>query len=241
MSSKPRTAASDTAGQGTGLPYVERRRFADVAHDEIRARIISGDFPMGMRLNEAQLAIDLGVSRAPVREAIRRLCASGVAVERPHQGAVVRTFDSRSLVDLYNVRASLESVAVRLAVRRGINTAPLRHLVEEMSNAAGSGRHADVARLELDFHAEICKASGNEVLVSLYQFLENQILMALALDDMGFLDLEEVSREHAPVIAAIESGDEEQAAKALEEHIMSTIGSVITRLGGSESDLLFQP
>jgi DNA-binding GntR family transcriptional regulator len=223
---------------GTGLQPIRRRRLADIAYDEIRDRIVRGVLPMGSRLNEVQLASDLGVSRAPVREAIRRLTEDGLAVEQPHHGAVVRRLDGRSLVDLYNVRAGLEAVAIRLATRRRMDVAPLRRLIADMAAAARRGDHALVARHELRFHAVLCAGSGNEVLAGIFRILEGQLRTALAIDDSFHADLAEVATEHEPLVAAIEAGDEDAAARVVERHILSTVREAIVRLGGSPGELL---
>lgn len=226
------------AGQRALLPRIDRRRLGDLAYEEVRKRIVSGDFPMGSRLNEVRLATDLGVSRAPVREALRRLVEEGLVVERPHMGAVVRELDAASLVDLYNVRATLESLSIRLATRKRMDTKPLRALIRKMASAATSGDYALIARHELEFHSVITKSSGNDVLGSIFHALEGQVLMGLALDDSGYPDLEDVAREHEPLVEAIEAGDEDVAGIAMQQHVMSTVGSLITRLGGSPDDLI---
>lgn len=241
MSPEPTSGSTPTGLDSTALPRAERRRLADIAHDEIRARIVSGEYPMGSRLNEAQLSAELGTSRAPVREAIRRLAEGGLAIERPHQGAIVREFDAQVLADLYNVRASLERTAIRLVARRGMDTAPLRRLVDAMAEAAVAGAHHEVAHRELEFHAVLCAAAENQILSSIFHGLEGQMLMALALDDSAYFDLEEVAREHQPLIDAIEARDEATAATVMEQHILSTIGAVITRLGGTTDALLTPP
>src|SRR5206468_9867548 len=141
------------AGQRALLPRIDRRRLGDLAYEEVRKRIVNGDFPMGSRLNEVRLANDLGVSRAPVREALRRLSEEGLVVERPHLGAVVRELYASSMIDLYNVRAALERLAIRLATRQQMDTKPLRALIRRMSTAASSADYALVARYELDFHS----------------------------------------------------------------------------------------
>lgn len=220
------------------LPRISHRRLVDVAYEELRKRIVSGDFPMGFRLNEVHLAADLGVSRAPVREAVRRLSEEGLVMERPHQGAIVRELDATALVDLYNVRAAIEPVAIRLATRRGADTRPLRALVDRMAAAAKSGDYSLVARHELDFHSTICNSSGNQILIGIFRGLEGLVLMGLALDDSGYPDLEEVAREHEPLIAAIESGDENAAAETMTAHVMSNVGYLIERFGGNPDDLV---
>jgi DNA-binding GntR family transcriptional regulator len=223
---------------GDRLPRIDRRRLGDLAYEEVRKRIVSGDFPMGSRLNEVRLANDLGVSRAPVREALRRLSEEGLVAERPHLGAVVRELDASSLVDLYNVRAALEPLAIRLATRQRMDTKPLRTLIRRMAQAAESGDYALIARHELDFHSVITNNSGNAVLIGIFHALEGQVLMGLALDDSGYQDLEEVAREHLPLVDVIESGDEHAAAEMMQAHVLSTVGSLISRLGGSPGDLI---
>jgi DNA-binding GntR family transcriptional regulator len=220
------------------LQRISHRRLVDVAFEELRKRIVSGAFPMGSRLNEVRLAADLGVSRAPVREAVRRLSEIGLVVERPHQGAVVRDLDAAALVDLYNVRTAIEPLAIRLATRRGFDTKPLRALVDRMAAAARSGDYTLVARHELDFHATICSNSGNEILMGIFRGLEGLVLMGLALDDSGYPDLEEVAREHEPLIDLIDSGDENAAAKAMTAHVLSHVGYLIERFGGNPDDLV---
>ncbi len=220
------------------LPRISHRRLGDVAYEEVRKRIVSGDFPMGSRLNEVRLASDLGVSRAPVREAVRRLSEEGLVVERPHQGAVVRELDATSLVDLYNVRAAIETLAIRLATRRRFDTKPLHALVHRMASAAQSGDYSLVARHELDFHSVICNNSGNPILIGIFRGLQGLVLMGLALDDSSYPDLEEVAREHQPLIDAIESGDEDAAAETMKSHVLSTVGYLIRRLGGNPDDLV---
>ena len=111
-----------------GAPLA-RTSYADQAHEAIRTWIVSGELPMGARLVETQLSERLGVSRAPVREAIRRLTEEGLVDAVPHVGATVRTLDGDGLVDLYNARAAVEAVAIRLAVRNRMPTRPLRDRV----------------------------------------------------------------------------------------------------------------
>lgn len=229
---------SRKAAPAAPVRRIDRRRLGDLAYEEMRHRIVTGDLPMGSRLNEVRLAADLGVSRAPVREALRRLSEEGLIVERPHLGAVVRELDASSLVDLYNVRASLESLAIRLATRRRMDTTPLKAQVQRMAAAASSEDYVSMARHELEFHSIITAGSGNRLLIGIFHALEGQVLMGVALDDSGYSDLKLVVDLHQPLIKAIESGDEDVAASAMHAHVLSTVGDLITRLGGSARDLI---
>jgi DNA-binding GntR family transcriptional regulator len=220
-----------------GAPLA-RTSYADQAHETIRTWIVSGELPMGARLVETQLSERLGVSRAPVREAIRRLTEEGLVDAAPHVGATVRTLDGDALVDLYNARAAVEAAAIRLAVRNRMSTARLRDLVSHMTASARTGDYVGVARHELAFHVEVCNASGNAVLIDIFERLHGQLLLALALDDAAYDDLAAVADEHLPLIQAIEDGDQDTAAALVHEHILSTIGPVVARLGGDVTRLL---
>ena len=226
-------APTSAEPHGSGRP-----RLADLVYATIRTNIISGNYPMGSRLNEVHLAAELDTSRAPVREAIRRLSEEGLVRERPHQGAVVMEFDAESLVDLYNVRTSLERTTVRLVVKRKVDVSFLRGLIDEIAAAAASGDARQVAVSEFKFHEALCLAADNEPLTNLFRTLEGQILMALTLDDAEYSDLGDVAAEHEPILEAIEAGDEVGAADISEEHICSSIESVITRLGGDAETLV---
>src|SRR5262245_64442056 len=84
----------------------------------IHARVLSGELPSGTRLRQEALAEEFGVSRTPVREALRKLQAGGLVELQPHRGAVVRGLSSREIRDAYEVRATLEALAARLAAER---------------------------------------------------------------------------------------------------------------------------
>jgi DNA-binding GntR family transcriptional regulator len=218
-------------GAGALAP-AERRRLADIVHDAIRESIITGRLEMGERLVETRLAADLQVSRAPIREALMRLGEEGLVVERPHRGVFVRRLDANGLIALYNARLGIEPVALRLFMRAEQPAQPLRDHIDAIQAAAHAGDAFTVARAELGFHRHIVEGAGNDVLRSIFNALEGQLLMALALDDSSFEQLSGVADEHVPVVEAIETGDEDQAVRVFEQHIVSTIGPTLERLGG---------
>jgi len=220
------------------LAPAPRHRLVDVAYEQIRAGIIDGSLAMGSRLKETQLAEEMRISRGPVRLAISRLVEEGLVAERPHAGAVVREFDGAALVDLYNTRIGLERVAFALATRRRFGTATLRSYIAEMKTAAEKGDPILVARAEWAFHNEVFAGSGNATLEQLFRGLEGQILMALALDDAEFDNLDDVAEEHICLVEAIESGDEGRAMDTVHTHIVSSVSAAIERLGGDCSLLI---
>jgi DNA-binding GntR family transcriptional regulator len=209
----------------------------ELAYRSIRDSIVSTRFAAGERLVETRLADELGISRAPVREALRRLAEEGLVVERPRHGMLVREFTAEDFVDIYNLRIAIETAAIRLVVRRGTPVDSLEALVESMRRAARKGAVQDLVGLELSLHEEICTLSGNAHLASVFRSVSAQIRMALALDDAEYDNIDDIAAEHVSLIEAIRAGDEEQAATVLHEHILATVGPVLARLGGNTDDL----
>src|SRR5450759_3561190 len=119
---------------------------------ELRHRIVNGDYPPGQRLTEDRLAADFGVSRNPVREALRIVQAEGLVTMAPRRGAVVSTPDASTIADLFAVRTSLETVAARLAAERATpgDVSDLRTPVSYTHLRAHETRHELVCRLLLE-------------------------------------------------------------------------------------------
>ena len=228
-------AANASSGR---LKPVQRTRLADLAYEAIRASLVSGGFAMGERLVEMQLAADLQMSRAPIREALRQLAAEGIVVERAHQGTFVAELSAADVVDLYNVRVGLEITALRLFLKRGESTDPLHAWIAKMEQAAARGDMPAVVRAEFDFHRHIVEHAENRVLADLFTGLEGRLMLALTLDDASFEQLHDIASEHLPVVEAIESANEMRAIRVFQHHLLSTVGDAIERLGGDRSTLL---
>ena len=212
---------------------------ADGAYEAIRGSIIRGEFGPGDRLVETRLAEEMGVSRAPVREALKRLVEEQLVVERPRYGTFVREFTARDFADIYNLLGAIESLAARLIVRGNASLAPLRALVEEMGQAAREGDFVGVVDAEVRFHEELCAAAGNRYLSSVFYSLSGLVRMALSLDDATYDDLADVAAEHVPLLEALGSGDETRAVFAVQSHLHATIGGEgIKRLGGDPEAVL---
>ena len=211
---------------------------AELAYRSIRESILAHRFRAGERLVETRLAQELGISRAPVREALRRLGEEQLVVERPRQGTFVREFTADDFVDIYNLRIAIETAAIRLVTRRREGIEPLEAIVDDMQRAARRQRPEEVAGLEFRLHETLCELSGNAYLSSVFRSLSAQIRAALALDDAEYADLHDIVDEHVPVLDAIRGGDERQAALVLHRHILATVGPVLDRLGGSAQALL---
>jgi DNA-binding GntR family transcriptional regulator len=217
------------------LDRIERVSFAERAYEAIRESILQGRFQPGEQLVEARLAADLDVSRGPVREALKRLRDEGLVVNCLHRGSYVRIFTVDDIVNLYNVRIGLESVAIRLATRERRSTALLCETIEAMAAAGRSGDLFALSAHELAFHEVLVQMSGNEYVIALFKSIAAQVRIAISLDNAEFTDPVDVAREHEPLVDAIEGGDEEVASTLLGEHIGSSLAPTLSRLAGRES------
>jgi GntR family transcriptional regulator of gluconate operon len=225
-------------GRRTRLRPVEAESLTGLAYESIRESILDGRYRMGEHVVESTVAEELGISRGPVREALKRLTQEGLAVEYPRRGTFVRTITARDFIDIYNVRLAVESAAARLATRHGTSLDRVESTIQKMSAAASRGNIARTVSLEMQVHREICLASDNPFLLSVLQTLQGPMHLALGLDDAAYDNLEDITTEHTVLLEALRSGDPEVAAAAIQQHIVSTVGPVLRRLGGDPAELL---
>jgi len=191
------------------------------AYEQIRAAIVTGQFQLGERLFEAQIAKEMGISRAPVREAISRLEQEGLVVNKPRYGPHVRDLTAKDISELYRVRAALEALAIEQLIENDPATAlrDLERIVADMADAAESMDLARVAECEVLFHKRICEHSGNALLSHIYETISAQFRIAVALDDARFEDLAARAHAHEPLLAAIRERNVAQAIARIREHI----------------------
>lgn len=137
----------------------------DVVFQTLRGAILKGDLKPGERLMELQLASKLGVSRTPIREAIRMLEQEGLAVTIPRKGAEVAKMTEKDMEDVLEIRLSLEGLAVRLSCEK-ITPAALQELkvaMEDFEAKTRSGQFVEMAKADVKFHEILYKASNNPI------------------------------------------------------------------------------
>ena len=192
----------------------------DRVHRAIKDRILSQEIEVGSRLHDDELAVQLGVSRTPVREAIMRLAQEGLVEIIPRSGTRVRTFSEKDIEDIWDLRAALESLAVRKAVRR-IDAAQLRHL-RSMHEQSAAGMKVGETKSALEFdqemHRLVLQASGNRRLQDIMATINDLVELfrnigAKTPFHRGF------TYRHREILLALERRDAGAAARALSEHI----------------------
>ncbi|MDR6169926.1 GntR family transcriptional regulator [Curtobacterium sp. SORGH_AS_0776] len=195
----------------------------------IRAKIMSGEIPIGAPLRQADLAAQFGISRTPVREALRQLQTGGLIEVVPNRGAIVRVPVPWEVREAYEVRAELESLAARRAVDR-LDDATITQLrsvnqaMYERSLAAAEGEQPK-QREGVDndqFHGLIYQASGNTRLTRMLVEINDAFprnVSALVLRENS-RHREENFREHEELIEAFVAGDHERAAGLMRDHVL---------------------
>lgn len=158
-------------------PALVRTGLGDQIRQVLVDGIISGRFQPGERIVERRIAMELGVSQAPVREALRRLEALRLIETMPNRGARVRTFTEEDFAEFFPVRAGLEETAADLAVTRmGGDVTALEGHIDRLAQAEGP----DVMRHSIAFHREIVEATGNRLLRSVWESLGIEVWTTLS-------------------------------------------------------------
>jgi len=199
-------------------------RAATRAYEQIRADIVSGAREVGARLKEEDLAGEIGVSRTPVREALRRLGTEGLVDFRPNQGAYVATWSLRDLEEVFDLRETLESHGARLAAvrARADDIAALARIHEAMEHAGCSPDPEAldrIAHLNSRFHNRVHRAAGHRRLA---QLLSNIIDVPVLLWTARVLTPEDMERafgHHGELIAALRAADADWAGAVMTCHI----------------------
>jgi DNA-binding GntR family transcriptional regulator len=190
-------------------------------YQDIVRLISSGRLAAGTRLDEQQIADELGVSRTPLREAISRLVKDGLIENRPYRGNFVRRFTGKEVHDLYEVRKGLEAMAVRLAIPRlaDDDVVELRTILAEIDNALKASDLEAYGLADQQFHMTIAELSGNATLISMLNQLGGQIQLIRTMANQNPDVVEITAMERPEIVDAMAEGDVDRAAHLMEEHI----------------------
>ncbi|MDC0581152.1 GntR family transcriptional regulator [Amylibacter sp.] len=197
-------------------------RTADKLISDIRKEVSSGILKPGDQLEVTALAERFGVSRTPIREAIRTLVESGVLETRPRKGSFVRVLSAKQLLDLFQVAAELEGMACRLAALSLTkeNVEAIERGLAKCTQAAEAQNNAEYAMANLDFHTAIHNASGNDWLIEQLRQLQINLnsYRTMPYEIRGRLN--KSTYEHKIICDAILSGDGEHACNLMRDHMM---------------------
>lgn len=207
------------------IELVRQQSLTSLVQREIERRILAGELSPGTKLNEAELAMAMGVSRGPVREAFRALEQAGLVHTQKNRGVFVRQVSLEEADDIYEVRAALEAHIGRLAAKRIVpeQLERLRNIVKRM-HGAGRSRDADAYfPLNIEFHETLAEAAGNRALAANYRRVVNELNLYRRETLIRNGEIIPVSiQEHELIVGALAKGDAAAAERLLYDHVMNS-------------------
>ncbi len=206
------------------IAMLQNSSLTTVVQQEIERAILQGEHAPGSKLIEATLALKLGVSRGPVREAFRMLEEAGLVRNEKNRGVFVRDIPIDEAVEIFDLRAAMDELVGR-KLAKDITPAQLKEikgLVDAMEKAVKADDAYNYHLLNLRFHDRLVEMAGNSKLTAIYRKLikELSLFRRLNLADGWLLPIS--ASEHRQIIKAIASGDPEAAGKAMFDHVMDS-------------------
>lgn len=194
----------------------------DVVFESIRGAILSGTIKPGERLMEVQMAEKLGVSRTPIREAIRKLELEGLVIMVPRKGVYVADLSVKDITDVLEIRAALEGLAASLAASRvkKEDVDSIEKAVREFDEAIKGEDFELIVEKDMQFHASIFEATNNEKLIALTNNLREQIQRFRVMMLKNSSKLNDMSSEHREIADAICNKNMEKAQELASSHIV---------------------
>lgn len=204
----------------------------DVVFNTLREAILKGELVPGERLMEKTLSERMGVSRTPIREAIRKLELEGLVITVPRKGAEVAKITEKDIRDLLEVRATLEALAVRLACEKMDEDAieRLKYLKDEFARAARKKDVDSIIRKDIEFHDAIFAATDNDKLIQIVSNLREQIYRFRVKYIQEMLDYQVLIDEHEEIVESIKNGNTKAAETMAINHIANQEKAVIDML-----------
>ena len=208
---------------------------AKLVRDEMLAQILRGELAPGQRINEPDVAARLGVSRVPVREALRELESTGLVAARKHAGVFVRVLDAKEVADLYELRSVLDGHVGRraAALPRAQRLALVDTLKRGMALMKASARRRDVQgyyTANLAFHWAVVEAAGNEPLANTYRGIVQQLHLSRLKNLSRDIGMKVSLIEHDQIVAAIADGDVKRSQALLASHVTASHERLVERL-----------
>ncbi|MCL4744069.1 MAG: phosphonate utilization associated transcriptional regulator [Burkholderiaceae bacterium] len=217
------------------IELLRSRSLVTAVQQAIESEILSGRIDPGAKLVEAAFAERLGVSRGPVREALRMLEQAGLVRQEKNRGTYVRNLALGEALEIFDLRAMLEESVGRELARRASDDLlkPVRALVDALERAAREERADRYHGLNLEFHDALVRALGNARLAEVYRTLTNELSLFRRRNLAQPRLLAASASEHRGIVEAIASGDVEAAGRAMRAHVEASRERTIRNQGGA--------
>jgi len=198
------------------MPTISNRIYKELA-----AQIIRGALSPGQKLEEMQLAAQFGVSRTPIREALRELAARGFVNLIPRRGGVVSRVGLEQLIDMLEAECEVEALCARLAAQRmtALEKSELEAIFSELEELASAQKQAEYLEKNQEFHVRICTGAHNATIAAMTRELRDRLAPFRQQQGLGLeIRLGQSLAEHKEIIQAILAGNAEQAYEAMRRH-----------------------
>ncbi len=197
------------------------RPLREIVYEQLKMQILRGKIVPGTRMMEVELAEEMGVSRTPVREAIRKLEKEGLVTIEPRRGAYASDISVKDMLDTLEVREDLEGLAAALAAER-MNAEQIQELMRLTKGYSEAIKNSDMEKIisyDEQFHRHIVACSGNKTLMQISETVQELALRFRYLYYDDFSRYENMPVEHKRIIDAITSGNTEEARTVADEHV----------------------
>ena len=215
--------------KGVTLGRIEQRTTPGSVAHVLRSAILDGTLAPGSRLRETHLATDLGVSRAPLREALAMLADEGLVVKFPYRGAFVAEVSAAGMAEIASLRKRLEPYAIELAMPKltGSNRIKVTRPLEDMAIGADNKDLTATIDAHMAFHRAFYELSGHKLLLDLWHSWEAQLQMFFSADHQAFSDLHDMVADHVRLLSIIDHGDLAEIAHEIGIHVHGPTASAV--------------
>jgi DNA-binding GntR family transcriptional regulator len=216
-------------GRFAKVNFNDYKPLREVIFNTLRQAIITGELKPGERLMEVQLANSMGVSRTPVREAIRKLELEGLVDMLPRKGASVANLSAKNIMDVLEVRASLDGLATELASERITDEElkELSHIQSQFMSFVEKNNLQGLIKKDVEFHEAIYRASRNDKLIQIVSNLREQVLRFRIIYIKDLDSNADIVREHAEIIKALTDRNSKLSFVTARNHIRNQEEAII--------------
>ena len=220
---------------GKAVAPTERRLLHEEVVDQLRDMIVQGGLAPETKLNERVLAAQLGISRTPLREAIKYLASEGLVELLPNRGAVVAPLRPAKVREIFTVLGSLEALAGELVCRNATDAdiAEIRALHYQMVAHHARGELAQYFRCNQQIHIRLVECSGNATLAQVYRGLNAHVRRARYMANLSHERWDSAVREHEEILDALSARDSTRLQALLRDHLANKLVLVMEALGAT--------
>jgi DNA-binding GntR family transcriptional regulator len=214
----------NTSAREDAISFFDTLSLSEHVRNFLLKEMTSGRLKPGGRINEAELARTLGISRNPIREAISGLAQRGYLVSLPRRGHRMRVFAAEDIDDVFSFRICVESFAIEQAVPRMMkrDRVGLRAIQDRMFQASADGNVTGMREADVALHRTICELSGNRQTLLAHEAIDTEVQILIACVDLEIESLASTAAAHVPIVEALEARDATRAVEAMKHHLKTT-------------------